>query len=292
MKKISVILFSMLIAFFAIAQDSEGNKNDVNLLPESGDFALGFDAVPVIDFALNAVNLMNNTGSTAQHPSYVSGYNQIIVGKYFLEDDMAVRIRVGINSTRVTDKNYGDDPLTSDPNPDNILLETNKTRNSDFFIGGGIEMRRGYNRLQGYYGGEALIGTRSTNIINSYEIDYNANAAAEGYMVAGSSRVLHNKSGTSITFGARCFVGIEYFIAPKISIGAEFGWGVGVRTAPRGSVETEFWGIEPGSTATDPYQYTIETKGNTATTNFDLGVDDGISRNLGASAALTLLFHF
>ena len=39
---------------------------------------------------------------------------------------------------------------------------------------------------------------------------------------------LHGKSeGLDVAIGARGFVGVEYFVVPKISIGGEYGWGIG-----------------------------------------------------------------
>jgi hypothetical protein len=92
--------------------------------------------------------------------------------------------------------------------------------------------------------------------------------------------------------GLRGFAGVEYFVLPKISIGAEFGWGLGFVTAPRGMVETEIWGIEPGSSATTPSVYTRETEGNASSRNFGFAVDNGVSNVLGGSAALSIHFHF
>ena len=80
----------------------------------------------------------------------------------------------------------------------------------------------------------------------------------------------------------------EIFILPKISIGAEFGWGLGITTSPRGSVESENWGIEPGNSASDPYQYNETNEGNSSGRSSGFSVDNGI----GGSAAITATFHF
>lgn len=297
MKKVTLLLAAGIIAATSFAQDASQDvmksKKGFVILPEAGDFALGFDAIPVIDFALNAADIMSNAGQGAQHPGYVSGFNQIIVGKYFLEANMAIRGRFGINTIVTSTNTFGNDPLTPNvPEPENILLQTSKVGNANYFLAAGLEKRRGHNRLQGYYGGEILLGLNSGSTKNTYEIEYNQAAQDAGYIAPGTSRVLSQKDGMSITVGLRGFAGVEYFVLPKISIGAEFGWGLGFVTSPRGKVETEFWGIEPGTSATSPSAYIRETEGNESSTDFGLAVDNGVSNVLGGTAALSMHFHF
>jgi hypothetical protein len=291
MKKFIITMLVCFMAAVTFAQDKIVSKNGYVVLPEKGDLALGFDGVPVLNFALNAVNIMSNTGNTASHPGYVNGMNQVLVGKYFLKDNLAVRGRLGINTTSTLTKFYFDNPLTpSATDPENILIQKTRVNNNAFFLGAGLEWRRGHNRLQGFYGGEILIGMSNTTTKNSYEIEYNQEAQDSGVIGLGDSRVLSNKAGTSITLGVRGFAGVEYFIFPKISIGAEFGWGLGFSTTPRGKLSVENWSIAPGET--DPSASVIETQGNSSSNSFGFQVDNGINSALGASGALNIIFHF
>lgn len=295
MRTITLFILSVFIsaAVFAQSSDVMVSKKGYKILPETGDYVIGFDAVPVLNFALNVVNIMNNTGQTATHPGFVSGFNNVLVGKYFVSENVAYRVRLGINTSSNSTKFYGDNPLTpSSLDPENILLQTTRIANNSALFGGGIEYRRGHNRLQGFYGAEALLGFSSNKTNISYEIAFDQTAQDSGYIFNGSSRNLSTKSGTSILFGVRGFVGVEYFVLPKISIGAEFGWGLGYSYTPRGTIELENWGVEPTSTATAPYQYVEETKGPVKSSGFGFGVDSGISQALMPSAALTMLFHF
>ena len=50
---------------------------------------------------------------------------------------------------------------------------------------------------------------------------------------------MESKSGRSFGVGLRAFVGCEFFIAPKISLGAEFGWGLGFQTMGASVTTTE-----------------------------------------------------
>ena len=290
--KVFLVAIALGLGSLSFAQDDDvlTSKNGHVILPEAGDYAIQMDATPILDFGLNVVNIMNNTGSTSQHPGFVSGFDQTLVGKYFLTDQKAIRAKVAINSGSLTTNTYDDDPLNpSNVDPDNVLIMSSKQSSMGILLGGGLEWRRGHNRLQGFYGAEAFLGFGSNSTKNSYEIEYNQTNQDSAAAVIGTSRILSDKSGTSITFGVRGFAGVEYFILPKISIGAEFGWGFGVTSSPRGSVETENWGIEPGNTsATDPYQYTETNEGNSSGSSSGFSVDNG----LGGSAAITATFHF
>lgn len=298
MKKTFILFFFLGCFGSSFAQMAEEvdvlrTKRGQAILPQAGDYSLGFDAAPLANFALNLIKFGQNTGQDAEHPGYVSGLEQVIVGKYFLANDLALRARFGINSITSSEKTFGPNPLTpSAVDPENILLSKSSESESDIFLGVGLEKRRGYNRLQGIYGGELILGYGSSKTSNKYEIEFNKTAQDSGFITPGATRVLSTKGGGSLTFGVRGFVGVEYFVAPKISVGAEFGWSVGVVSQARSSNEVEIYGIPPGSTATQPVSYTRVTDGDTSGSEFGFAVDSGISRFLGSSAAITVNFHF
>ncbi len=296
MRKVTIVFLS--VAFMAmIAQGQELiSKKGFTILPEAGDVVLGFDAVPFFDYALNVVNIMNNTGQTSQHPGYVSGFSSMIVGKYFLEDDMAARVKFGINSYKMTESNFFDTPADvilnpADPDLWGESVDIFKSSWSEIIIGGGVELRRGHNRVQGFYGGELLLGFESSSSTADWGVEMNEIAILDGYWNYDGSpvsdpRILNYKSGTDLTIGLRGFVGVEYFFAPKISVAGEFGWGFGYTSSARGEVEIESWD------AVDNVRETTVTEGPLKESSWGFGVDDGSSRTLAPSAALTLLFHF
>jgi len=299
MKRNSILVAAMMGAMTLVNAQTTTmtSKNGHEILPQTGDIAIGMDAVPVINFGLNAINIMNNTGQQAQHPGFVSGFANVLSGKYFMSETQALRVRLGINTMNTSTKTFDDNPLTpSLPTgvAENVLVQTSNMAMRNIFIGGGMEFRRGHNRLQGYYGGEVFLGFASTSTKNKYEIEYNQGAEDSLYISTGSSRILSSKTGTAITFGLRGFAGVEYFVAPKISIGAEFGWGLGLTTSARGKQEVENWGIEPGTTGTTNAVYTVETPGNSSGRQMGFGVDNGIGQGVlgGASGALMIHFHF
>ncbi|MCX7697177.1 MAG: hypothetical protein N2Z72_05720 [Bacteroidales bacterium] len=295
MKRLS--LFSIILIVISSLLDGQElvTKKGFKILPEQGDYALGFNAVPVIDFALNAVNIMVNTGQTAAHPSYVTGFNQNLVGKYFLDEKKAIRGIFGINAGSATNRQFAKSPhdqLANPGNPDawKEVEDVKVVRNSNVVLGGGIEFRRGHNRLQGFYGGEALVGFLRTTNVNTWGVVMDTIAINNNFTnLDGSAlngRILKNVGGLTVRMGLRGFAGVEYFILPKISIGAEFGWSFGIGFTGRGEVTTENW----DNTNRVPKEVT--TKGNASTSFWGFNVDNGIANNLGSSAALNLIFHF
>jgi hypothetical protein len=293
MKRTYLLIAALFTATLGFAQDAEPevlrSRRGHVILPQAGDFSLGFNAVPVVNFALNAVNIASPTGGTAQHPGYIPGMNQIIVGKYFLSDNTALRLRVGINASSEATTFFGDDPLAEvdAEDVDEVRLATQRTNTNRSFIGAGLEFRRGHNRLQGYYGGELLVGFGggSTTFNYAYSLEQLNNAPDPA--VAQDERTLALRDGTFLALGLRGFVGVEYFVAPKISIGAEFGLGLGVNRGGRGSIQSELW--------EDDNRVTERVRGNQREHGRGVWVDPGIGfigQTLNPTAALMIHFHF
>jgi hypothetical protein len=292
MKK-TILTFVAILGVVTILNAQELNsKKGFVILPEAGDWSLTMDATPLFDFALNAVNIMNNTGQTAQHPGYVSGFNTNIVGKYFVEDDMAYRVKIGINTTSTKNTFFFDDQQdlfdgVADPGE---ISDVSKTSSMDIFLAGGLEFRRGHNRLQGYYGGEAGIAFMSGKTVNTWAVEQTNDADIRGYVnhdgtLVSAPRILTSKVSPSFGFGVRGFIGAEYFFAPKMSVGAEFGWGLGIMTSGRSYTEVESWN------STDLVSEVTEAEGDKSS-SFGFAVDNGMTNMFGASAALTLNLHF
>src|SRR5437773_1804179 len=86
----------------AFAQDLTSKKGEP-ILPEAGDWGLGVDATPFINFAGNLFN--NSVTNNAPSWNFLTN-NQTIAGKYFTDEKTAYRgaIRLGFGST--TYKNY------------------------------------------------------------------------------------------------------------------------------------------------------------------------------------------
>ncbi len=296
MRKVTLLFFAFAVIGLLTNAQSLTNKKGFTLLPEAGDIALGFDAVPFFDFMLNAADIMTNSGQTAQHPGYVSGFEQVIVGKYFLEDNKAVRVKIGINTNRNKEVVFFDDPKDvfanpGDPDSWGEVSDITIEKDHEWILGGGLEFRRGHNRLQGFYGGELLLGLYGESGKKEYAVTQDAEAVTNGYTNGDGSlvalpRVLSMKSSGEFWVGLRGFVGVEYFFAPKISVGAEFGWGPAFYKYGRSKVEVESWD------AVNNVSEIKETEGPNKGSWFGFQVDDGMDSYMSPSAALTLLFHF
>lgn len=235
---------SVLSVNVAFAQTTNfTNKRGFEMLPKAGDFSVAVDAVPILDFALNAVNIMNNTGQTAQLPNGINGLSV----KYFWKDDVAFRGSFDISRERGTENIYFDNPVDVFKNvatPGELVDSYTEVFNQSL-ITLGIEKRRGYNRLQGYYGADLAIISYRTKESTEYGQAFNKDAFDAGYMALGDERELSYKE-RGFAFGLRTFVGVEYFVAPKISLGAEYGFLFIRESGSRGESEFESWDAVSG----------------------------------------------
>lgn len=258
----------------AFAQDLTSKKGEP-FLPEAGDWGIAIDANPFFTYAQS---IFGKTAGTAP-PSWNFFTNaQTITGKYFVDAQTAyrgsVRIGFGSNTVRnqVADRSVAAGSQTVFPNP--VAQKENSWKNSGTTIGlaVGIEKRKGKTRLQGYYGadagiyistmkdkftyGNALVAstTPSSNVGVTPADDFgpganNFNATGTGIQgVLGSARATEIKQGTVFSFGVRAFIGAEYFILPKMSIGGEFGWGLGLTTT--GKTKTTYESVGNPTTPT------------------------------------------
>jgi hypothetical protein len=177
------LLFMIALVLGATAMNAQEmcckTKNGTPVLPEAGEFSIGIDAVPVLNYF---GNLFNQAGNNA-----AVGYQQAntITGTYMKTANLAYRgkLRIGLNNSSV---------------------DSVDTQSTNITVGGGIMKYRGKGRLQGYYGAEAGINTSSGSV-----------------SVSGTE----TKAPSTLGFYGRGFIGAQYFVAPKVSIGTEYGWG-------------------------------------------------------------------
>lgn len=123
--------------------------------------------------------------------------------------------------------------------------------------GFGKEWRRGSTRLQGYYGVDGLFMFDS------------------GKKVGNDDRAKN-----TIGLGARGFLGCEYFIIPKISIGLEYGFGAMIQSKESNTV------INIGGVDTGMEQSTFANTDQVSETN------GAIDSDKWGSGHLNITFHF
>ena len=259
MKKLflTVALASSIVVANAQTMTS---KNGTPILPEAGDWSIGFDANPLLRYVGNFFNQAgtNNIGMSYQQ-------NMVIVGKYMTDANTAYRAKLALNFGSNTSEST---PLDSLFNPSKV-----KTSSNGITLGAGIQKYRGKGRLQGIYGAEASIGIGGGKTTNEFAKAFDA--ANNGL---GVSRITEDKSGSTFSFGVRGFIGAEYFFAPKLSFGAEYGWGISIGSTGASETTTQNWDFVGGVVKT------TTSKGGKSS-NFNVGVDN-------ASGSITLNLYF
>lgn len=262
MKKRILVLAAIFGASASFAQvTSLKSKKGFEILPEAGDYAIQFDATPMLNFGLNAVKM--GAVSDPTHTADVlikNGLNQTIVGKYFKDASTAYRGVIGINTSATS----LDAILANvDPTKDDEMTVTTKTKQTQIILGGGMEWRRGHNRLQGFYGAEAMIMIGSPVALPAYqELSTDLETATTDYGFAAS--YISDVKGSRFAFGLNGIAGVEYFVLPKISLGAGVSWGLMYNTQTKVTVTTE--------TYTGTEVETDETVNYAAGSNFGFGV--------------------
>ena len=242
------VIFTFMIAICAVvmvnAQDLTSKKG-VPILPEKGDFAIGIDAIPFFQYVGNMFN--GNAFNPGPAFNFTSSTPMTISGKYFKDAKTAYRayVRIGHNIATVKNLTPEDGSTTIPPA---TVEDKMGIANNAIQLGVGLEKRRGKGRVQGFYGAEAGFIVRSDRIAK-YTYG-NALSATSGtwydfqngtYEPGTTVRPLKETDGMTFGIIVRAFVGVEYFFAPKISLGGEFGYGIGFLTQGKGSVETEVW---------------------------------------------------
>ena len=291
MKKTVLFVAAAILASSTFAQDGLTSKKGEAYLPEAGDWAIGFDAMPFLDYASNG-NLPNAMWVANNRP-------MTIVGKMFKDESTAYRakLRIGFGSQSL--ENVFD---TSGTTLTGEITDEAKASYMNITLGGGIEKRKGNTRLQGYYGGEALIS------FGGYSEEYTYADASSGTSAAGNlhyasftdfnsgtimsqdptaingqnERATKWTEGSTFALSLRGFIGVEYFFAPKMSISAEYGWGLMMSSTGAGEVDTEEYVIATGGT-TESVVARKHTSGASSAFGIDTDNNGGV---------LTLMFHF
>lgn len=332
-KKVLIVttLFSSMLTFAQEASSGDDqvvkNKKGYEILPKAGDIGLGFNTIPVLDMFLGTLNRATPFAGSTGVVSYVQASNNQIVGKYYLTNKSAIRARIGINTLSGSFVNQVQDAEvmykaslgTADDVAAASLIRVDdklKFKKNNVLITVGYEMRRGYRRLQGFYGGEIGFGTNGSSqsveygnkFSDQYPVQFTSNFNTSLVTTVNPtapatrvSRTLEVKNRGGIRFGVRGFIGIEYFIFSKISIGAEYGWGYAITTrrGAKSTVETYNNGqngpevlIEDVDvdTAEKLKGFSVDNNnGSVFSMNNTLGGNTALG---GGAGALTLIFHF
>lgn len=263
------------VAFSANAQEDGGltSKKGEPILPEAEDIAIGFNGAPFLNYAGNMLTGGFNASPTA---NFINS-DLSIVGKYFVDAETAYRGRIRLGMVNMKSEVLTD-TAGALVGPNNIK-DVYKVRNNNVTIGVGMEMRRGKTRIQGYYGGEVLVTMGGG--VDTASVDYEV--ALGTTPTIGGMRTKSANQGNTFGLTARGFVGVEVFVFPKVSVGMEYGWGIGYTSVGEGERKTERWGLASTS-ATSP-SLIEETWVTGKSSTFAIDTDN-------SGGQLNIIFHF
>lgn len=230
MKKIFMALAALAVFTTANAQDKwYGSKE--------GGFAITFNANPVLNYVGNMFNGTQNN-SLAEFNG-VDGFfgGTTITGKYFLKDNLALDLGFGVNNNYNVDNTYNkqDDKVTQ--------YERHATTAFQVKLGAEYRLFPG-KRLQPLFGAAVFYQhtngwdfTKYTDGANDGKTTYtNEQATGVTSLVNGNgnngnpiNRPYAHAGGASNAVGLMLNVGVEYFVFPQISLGANIDLGIAKR---------------------------------------------------------------
>ena len=207
MKKIILSLVAVF-AFGAVSAQNLVSSKGEQYLPKQGDWSIGFNAGNALTYIGQAFN-----GSTSNEGS------SLFNGQKFGEGVCV------FSSTTITflGKKFDTDN-TATRYTASFIFNFEKQKDVDgttqfgLVAGYGKEWRKGTTRLQGFYGVDGLVGFASPA-----------------------------KKQFGFGIGAQGFAGVEYFIFPKVALGAQYTYGVGFEYASDGNTEKNKMGFNIGN---------------------------------------------
>lgn len=272
MKKIiAIILSACLFPAMLWAEDKEQKQ----YLPEEGDWALGIDVVPILKYIGNAFNGTNGTnelshvGGTPFTSGKFGGQGLMptvsIMGKYMLTDEWAVRANVGLMISSANDKAYSidDKALSENPFSEAKVIDGARYDRNGMSMLLGAEYRKGARRIQGVFGAGLLFAFQNSKETYSWgnaltEINQSPTSHTFANMPTlpnGYRALTQNEAGSNFYLGVTGSAGVEWFVAPKIALGAEVNLSLYYIFGTQTYVESEGYNATLGKveTRTDLY---------------------------------------
>ena len=169
------LLSLLLVAFVAIGNIAAQDVEEKVYLPEAGDWAIGFDAKPLLNFVGNVFNgsysnTMDDFGGgeptldlnafNSQNSSIFNSPTVSLMAKYMITDNLAFKTNVGIlvNNDKTAAYVRDDAAYVLDPLSEAKVADIRNQRNTGFSLLAGLEYRVGKKRVQGVFGGGLLVG--------------------------------------------------------------------------------------------------------------------------------------
>lgn len=264
MKRIFSILLIAAMALPVLANDSipqikKVGKDYSEYLPKAGEFSLGFALNPFVNFV---GNMFNGTVEQVFNEQKIGGdvlfrganYPMVsLTGKYMLTDNLGVRANIGFLMNFADSSRYVKDDLSVMEGAlvPNMVEDRAKftTFGGTFMVG--AEYRVGKTRpVQGVFSGNLMYSLASSKADFSYgnamtALNQNPTSAFSPALLGqdrlglNDYRVLHEYASYTHTVGLVCTAGIEWFVAPKVALGAELDLAFLYRITPKAAQQIE-----------------------------------------------------
>ena len=253
MKRIITCMLSAVIVLSGFAAEKESpeqvaKKDYSTWLPAKGDWSIGIGLNPITTFIGNLFNAAttNNLGALAGEPMGTAGVPVTsttmptpfvsIMGGYMMTDSWELHANAGFGFVYNNANFYAkdDEALFLDPLSDATVIDNHKTEHYSGSIALGAHYHLGKNhRVQGVFGAGVLyafgqnkdsykygnqIGELNQNPTIATGMGVTYNTALVGYIPF--ARTLNSTAAAMHRVGAYGTVGVEIFLAPKISLGA------------------------------------------------------------------------
>lgn len=168
--------------------------------------------------------------------------------RYFMADDMAIRVKLGLGSSSVTTKQVTGAGVTPA-----VTAEKEVNSGFGFAITPGIEKHfAGSDRLSPYVGAELPIGFGSgatTEISNSDNVGGAPTASGDSYK---------DESGSQFNLGLRLVLGADYYVADGLYLGVEGGLGLfSLSSTGEGTTTTKTGGVEAKVTTPESSSFNL-----------------------------------
>jgi len=246
MKKVLSLIIIASLALPVLAREKSDStkvaKDYSQILPQAGDFAVGFTLNPFVNFV---GNMFNGTMGQVLDESRIGGgviqygnnptYPIVsVMGKYMFTDNLGIRANIGflMNYADSTKKVKDDYDVAMGTLVPSMVSDTKKGTTFGGSFSAAAEYRVGKKAVQGVFSGGLLYtlskyscnytyGNAITEINQKPTTAFNAKHYGEEKMGMPYYRVLKESTACSHTIGLITSAGFEWFVAPKISLGAE-----------------------------------------------------------------------
>lgn len=264
--KLFTLALSLLVATAAFADgankpspEERANKDYSSWLPAQGDMSIGFSLDPIATFVGNMFNgnVDNALDDWAGEPllgqelpnSLVS-----IMGTYMLTDNLAIRANLGFGLFAKKYNQYVQDDaaLMIEPLSNAKVIDQFGYKSFSGSFALGVEYRLGKRAVQGVFGGGLNYACGSSSMNFAYgnaitEMNQNPSISDPSLYQSvvpylPSARPLSIQSADLIhAVGAYGSIGVEWFVAPKIALGANVNLGIYYEINPARAEVYEGW---------------------------------------------------